>query len=184
MRKHRVLRNVVMPAVLASIVIPTLATASSAGAAVTTHPTPAQAAAAHRAAVLHAEAAHRAAVAHATAVARANAARAAATHRVAQVRAAQAQALRSAHLAKLAASMVTPAEFAAWSRVSMCEEGGNWHVWGPRFSGGLGITNTNWYLSGGTQFAPNAALATPDEQIVVAMRIQPHAPDQNGCAAW
>ncbi len=36
----------------------------------------------------------------------------------------------------------------------------------------------------GTQFAPNGGLATPDQQVEVAMRIQAHPRDQNGCAAW
>lgn len=79
---------------------------------------------------------------------------------------------------------VTPAQRAAWDRVAMCEEGGNWTVDGGRFSGGLGITRANWVIFGGLQYAPRAALATPDQQIMVAERIQSNPPDQNGCASW
>ncbi len=79
---------------------------------------------------------------------------------------------------------VTPAQRAAWERVAICEEGGNWHADGDRFSGGLGITRANWVIYGGLQYAPRAALATPDEQIMVAQRIQSNPPDQHGCASW
>ena len=79
---------------------------------------------------------------------------------------------------------VTPYERAAWSRVAMCEEGGNWQADGPRFSGGLGITRANWSIFGGQQYASEAALATPDQQIMVAERIQAYPPDQHGCSSW
>ena len=79
---------------------------------------------------------------------------------------------------------VTPAQRAAWSRVASCEEGGNWQADGPRFSGGLGITRANWANYGGQQYAPSAAQATPDQQIMVAERIQYSPPDQYGCSSW
>lgn len=81
--------------------------------------------------------------------------------------------------------LVNPEVMVKWQRVALCEEGGNWHVIGPRFSGGLGISNANWHIFGGDQFAHNAAFATPEEQVVVAMRIQREPPDQYGCSgAW
>ena len=79
---------------------------------------------------------------------------------------------------------VTPAQRAAWSRVASCEEGGNWEADGPRFSGGLGITRANWANYGGLQYAPSAAQATPDQQIMVAERILYSPPDQYGCSSW
>ncbi len=79
---------------------------------------------------------------------------------------------------------VTPAQRAAWDRVAMCEEGGNWQADGPRFSGGLGISRANWSGYGGRQYAPVASLATPDQQIMVAQRIQGYPPDQRGCSSW
>jgi hypothetical protein len=82
------------------------------------------------------------------------------------------------------ADPVTPAERAEWSKVNMCEEHGNWHVHGTEFSGGLGISVSNWIAYGGqAEFGPEWA-ASPDEQIVIAMRMQPYPPDQNGCSAW
>jgi hypothetical protein len=82
------------------------------------------------------------------------------------------------------ADTVTPAERAAWERVAICEEGGDWSADGGRFSGGLGITRTNWIAYGGGQYAPSGAEATEDEQIMVAERIQSTPPDQDGCGSW
>ena len=79
---------------------------------------------------------------------------------------------------------VTPAQRAAWERVAMCEEGGNWASDGSRFSGGLGITRANWDNYGGQQYAPEGAMATEDQQIMVAERIQYSPPDQDGCGSW
>jgi hypothetical protein len=79
---------------------------------------------------------------------------------------------------------VTPAQRAEWERVAMCEEGGNWAANGSRFSGGLGITRANWAAFGGLQYAPEGSEATPDEQIMVAERIQSYPPDQGGCHGW
>jgi len=79
---------------------------------------------------------------------------------------------------------VTPAQRAAWERVAMCEEGGNWQSDGSRFSGGLGITRSNWAAYGGLQYASEGAMATEDQQIMVAERIQSSPPDQGGCGSW
>ncbi len=79
---------------------------------------------------------------------------------------------------------VTAAERAAWERVALCEEGGNWRADSARFSGGLGITRSNWDSYGGREFAPEGAMATEDQQIMVAERIQANPPDQYGCYGW
>jgi len=79
---------------------------------------------------------------------------------------------------------VTPEVMATWEKVAICEEGGNWAVRGSTYSGGLGISNVNWVAYGGTQFAANAADATPEEQVIIARRIQLNPPDQYGCASW
>jgi Transglycosylase-like domain len=79
---------------------------------------------------------------------------------------------------------VTPAQQAAWERVAMCEESGNWAAGGSRFSGGLGISRSNWAAYGGREFAPEGAMATEDQQIMVAERIQFSPPDQYGCHGW
>jgi resuscitation-promoting factor RpfA len=79
---------------------------------------------------------------------------------------------------------VTPEQRAAWERVAMCEESGNWQADGGRFSGGLGISRANWIAYGGGEFAPEGAMASEDQQIMVAERIQSSAPDQYGCHGW
>lgn len=82
---------------------------------------------------------------------------------------------------------VTAADVAAWTKVAVCEEGGNWHVRGGMYSGGLGISNTNWaYYSRGMGVPASAADATPIQQIAVAKKINAgyQVPDQYGCAAW
>ncbi len=86
--------------------------------------------------------------------------------------------------APTAGDTVTPAERAAWERVAVCEEGGNWAADNGSFSGGLGITRTNWIAYGGGAYAPEGAMASEDEQIMVAERIQSSAPDQYGCHGW
>jgi hypothetical protein len=83
--------------------------------------------------------------------------------------------------AQIAAKEVTPAEFKAWSKVNVCEEGGDWHVRGSTYAGGLGVSNVNWTYYRHGQFTESAADATPAEQIIVAERIQKNPPDQNGC---
>ncbi len=76
---------------------------------------------------------------------------------------------------------VTQSEFTAWSKVTVCEESGDWHVRGSEYSGGLGISNENWTHYRPADFPESAADATPYQQIAVAKRIQPNPPDQNGC---
>jgi len=80
---------------------------------------------------------------------------------------------------------VTQSDIEAWSKVSMCEEGGNWNIQGPVYSGGLGMLNSTWIAYGGLAYAPNAGLASMVQQIAVAKRIQANPPDQYGCSgAW
>jgi hypothetical protein len=84
---------------------------------------------------------------------------------------------------------VTPAQYNAWLKVNICEEGGKWNVNGPNFSGGLGFTHANWDRFNTFGFPADAADATPAEQIQVAVAFAttylggPNAaPDQNGCS--
>ncbi len=58
-----------------------------------------------------------------------------------------------------------------WDGIAMCETGGNWRMQGPKFSGGVGFYNGTWTGFGGRQFAPNAGMATREQQIVVAERV-------------
>ncbi len=78
--------------------------------------------------------------------------------------------------------LVSAAVMAAWQRVAECEVGGDWSMQGPVYSG-IGFRNDSWLAYGGAQFAPNAGLATPMEQVIVAERIEgSYIPDQYGCA--
>jgi hypothetical protein len=93
-----------------------------------------------------------------------------------------------------------PPDYAAWTRVAVCEEGG-WtaaHSWVPRYStdyGGytiIGINGHNW-ISYSLRLHLNPTLprpgATTMAQRVQAIRIgdaiqHGHVPDQYGCASW
>ena len=78
---------------------------------------------------------------------------------------------------------VTPEDMVKWGRVATCEMGGNWNYVGSIYSGSLGIRNTNWVAYGGLQYAPNAGLATPEQQVDIAKKINKghSVPDQYGC---
>jgi resuscitation-promoting factor RpfB len=67
-----------------------------------------------------------------------------------------------------------------WDNIARCETGGNWAMQGPQFSGGVGFYNGTWNAFGGQQFAPNAGLATREQQIIVAERIR----KRYGFTAW
>lgn len=82
-------------------------------------------------------------------------------------------------------SPASPDQVAAWSMTATCETGGDWSMQGPVYSGGLGMLNATWIAYGGLAFAPNAGLATPAQQVAVALRIQSNPPDVGGCSgAW
>ena len=58
-----------------------------------------------------------------------------------------------------------------WDGIASCETAGNWRMQGASFSGGLGFYNGTWNSFGGRQFAPNAGMASREQQIVVAERV-------------
>jgi uncharacterized protein YabE (DUF348 family) len=61
-----------------------------------------------------------------------------------------------------------------WDELAECESGGRWDTVDPNpngYDGGLGIYRGTWRAFGGTDFAPNAGLATREQQIIVAERI-------------
>ena len=79
-------------------------------------------------------------------------------------------------------------QIAAWDRVNVCEEGGDWYVDGSEFAGGLGMSRANWAQFNTFGFPSNAADATPLQQIRVAVAFATYytgnpdwAPDQDGC---
>ena len=74
-----------------------------------------------------------------------------------------------------------------WSKVAWCETHGNWSFNGSRYDGGLGIMPGNWLKYGGAKYAPLPHLATPEQQVLVAMEINKgyEIPDQQGeCKSW
>jgi uncharacterized protein YabE (DUF348 family) len=61
-----------------------------------------------------------------------------------------------------------------WDELAQCESGSRWDTVDSNpngFDGGLGIARSTWRAYGGTEFAPNAGLATREQQITVGMRI-------------
>jgi resuscitation-promoting factor RpfB len=63
-----------------------------------------------------------------------------------------------------------------WDELAQCESGGRWDTVDSApaanaYDGGLGIYRGTWRAYGGTEFAPNAGLATREQQIIVGMRI-------------
>jgi len=81
---------------------------------------------------------------------------------------------------------LVPADvMAKWTLVAQCESHQQWSKHGPRYSGGLGFANDVW-TKYGSDIAPNAGDATPEEQVVVALRINgSYVPDQDGkCRNW
>jgi len=75
-----------------------------------------------------------------------------------------------------------PADYAAWTRVADCEEGGWIGYSGPAYPDSLGINATNWYaFGGGSDVSPVAQIAVADRLIEATGSL---IPDQNGCAAW
>ena len=70
-----------------------------------------------------------------------------------------------------------------WEKVAWCETHGDWKMSGLTFAGGLGISRVVWEEYGGLQFAPHPGLASKEEQVYIATRINSsgYVPDQNGC---
>ena len=68
-----------------------------------------------------------------------------------------------------------------WDNVARCESGGNWHInTGNGYYGGLQFTQGTWMNYGGGQYASRADLATREEQIAIANKVQ----GSQGWGAW
>ena len=68
-----------------------------------------------------------------------------------------------------------------WDQIAQCESTGNWAInTGNGFSGGLQFTPSTWAGFGGTEYAPAAHMATREQQIAVAKRVQA----AQGWGAW
>ncbi|HVX45532.1 MAG TPA: transglycosylase family protein [Mycobacteriales bacterium] len=73
------------------------------------------------------------------------------------------------------------ADTSVWDAVAACESSGNWAInTGNGFSGGLQFTASTWAAYGGTSYAPEAYLASREQQIAVAQRVL----EGQGPGAW
>lgn len=69
-----------------------------------------------------------------------------------------------------------------WDQLAICESGGNW-AYPPvngNFSGGIMFHLGTWRAMGGEEFAPDAYLASREQQIVIAERVLA----SSGWGAW
>jgi hypothetical protein len=111
-------------------------------------------------------------------------ARAEAEQKVVLAMVAQQQQQLAAFYAAVAEQM-RPKTGVNWDGIAQCETASNWHMQGSKFSGGLGFYNGTWSGFGGRQFAPNAGMATREQQIVVAERVYArHGLSGWGCRAY
>ncbi|MCC9311126.1 LysM peptidoglycan-binding domain-containing protein [Kitasatospora sp. RB6PN24] len=79
------------------------------------------------------------------------------------------------------ATTASAASTTTWNAVAQCESSGNWSInTGNGFYGGLQFTSSTWAAYGGTQYASQANLATPAQQIAIAEKV---LADQ-GPGAW
>ena len=68
-----------------------------------------------------------------------------------------------------------------WDSIAQCESGGDWSInTGNGYSGGLQFHPQTWAGHGGTQYAPSAHLATREQQIAIAEKVQA----SQGWGAW
>lgn len=78
-----------------------------------------------------------------------------------------------------------------WEKVAWCETHGHWWINQPTFDGGLGISRVNWQHFAPDSFPDAPHLASKEQQVFVARKIQAwggvpnYVPDQaGGCHAW
>ena len=108
----------------------------------------------------------------------------------------KAEAARQAQVAKAAAAKSAQASAprvstqsapsvsggSVWDSLAQCETGGNWShpTVSGGFSGGLMFHSATWNASGGQAYAPTAAQATREQQIVIAQKVLA----SSGWGAW
>jgi resuscitation-promoting factor RpfB len=79
-----------------------------------------------------------------------------------------------------AAAPVAPSG-SVWDELAQCESGGNWAInTGNGFYGGLQFDYGTWLNNGGGAYAERADLATRDQQIAIASKVQA----ARGWAPW
>ena len=68
-----------------------------------------------------------------------------------------------------------------WDRLAQCESGGNWSInTGNGYYGGIQFNSRTWKAYGGDKYAPRADLATREQQIDIAKKVQAN----QGWGAW
>jgi hypothetical protein len=68
-----------------------------------------------------------------------------------------------------------------WKQLAECESGGDWHInTGNGYYGGVQFTIQTWLAFGGGKYASRADLATPQQQVLVAIKTQA----SQGWGAW
>jgi uncharacterized protein YabE (DUF348 family) len=73
------------------------------------------------------------------------------------------------------------ADGSVWDKLAACEAGGNWAAnTGNGYYGGLQFSAGTWTANGGGAYAPTANLATREQQIAVASKIQA----RSGWGSW
>ncbi|PBC80018.1 transglycosylase-like protein with SLT domain [Streptomyces sp. TLI_235] len=73
-----------------------------------------------------------------------------------------------------AAGQSHAASVATWDKVAMCESSGIWtrvSNTSPTYYGGLQFSSSTWAAYGGRQYAPQANLATKQQQILIAEKV-------------
>lgn len=70
------------------------------------------------------------------------------------------------------ASAAAVASGSIWDQLAQCESGGNWSInTGNGFTGGLQFVDSTWLGLGGGVYAPQAYLATREQQIAIAEKV-------------
>lgn len=81
-----------------------------------------------------------------------------------------------------------PDRRAMWDQVAYCESTWRWSYDGPSgFDGGVQFSTSTWRAFGGSEYAPYAYQATPEQQIDIAERVAFHGHGNNraqGRGAW
>ena len=82
---------------------------------------------------------------------------------------------------KTAPAAASVAAGSVWDSIAQCESGGNWAInTGNGYYGGLQFNAGTWSDYGGGEYAPTANLATRDQQIAIAQKVQA----AQGWGAW
>lgn len=77
--------------------------------------------------------------------------------------------------------VVRVSQGSVWDALAMCESGGRWNInTGNGFYGGIQFDIGTWLSNGGGAFAARADLATREQQIAIASKVQAN----RGFAPW